>query len=343
MSDDSRPAVWQTSAARSCPICDADADIQVGEAGGRPLVICPQCRHVCWRERVAGERIREHYDAQYSASHQQAEIQQANRAYYRSHASELASMLAGNPGPASPPGCVVDFGSSYPTFLEEARASGVRRPVGVDFSADVRQAGETLGIEMWDPTGFVERFEGSADVIRFSHVIEHLADPVGEVAAVIAHLAPGGIAYITQPIVPVLRAEPASLGFPDAVFPEHLHFFNAISLTSLLRRAGLHIEEFFAFQAEEAVRAQYGGAVDLAYVEERLPAGIGANIPEAFSPLGGRPTFYGQNCRVVARKPRAPAICETLGDNRCWPVTFTNCSTSSSTPTMNRCASVRDL
>jgi SAM-dependent methyltransferase len=306
MSHTALPNARSSAAARCCPICDADSDIQIGEVEGRALLICPQCRHVYWRERVDHGRLRAHYDARYSASEHQAEIQGANRAYYRAHADELAVMLAGSSGSATPPRCVVDFGSSYPTFLEEARARGVTRAVGVDLSQAVREAGRGLGIEMWDPAGFAERFDGSASVIRFSHVIEHLADPVGEVAAAIALLSPGGIAYVTQPIVPVLRAEPGALGFPDAVFPEHLHFFNPISLTLLLRRAGLEIEEFFAFQAEEAVQAQYAAAVDLAHVEQMLPAGIGAVIPQVFSPLGGRPTFYGQNCRLVARKPARP-------------------------------------
>ena len=307
MSDNTKLEARANPAARPCPICAAESDIRVGEADGRVLLICPQCRHVYWHERVDYGQTFEHYDSHYSASCRQREIQESNRAYYRTHAAELAGLLAGNAGPAVPPPCVVDFGSSYPVFLDEARASGVVRPVGVDFSADVRQAGAAIGIEMWEPAEFAARFDDGADVMRFSHVIEHLADPVGDVAAAVARLAPGGIAYVTQPIFPVLRAEPASLQFHDAVFPEHLHFFNPVSLALLLRRAGLEIEEFVAFQEEEAVQARYAGHVDLDYVEERLPAGIGDAVG-GFSPLGCRPTFFGENCRVVARKPATSAV-----------------------------------
>lgn len=288
--------------ARPCPVCRVPSDIEVGRVDSRSLLICPNCRHVYWQELIDDEAIRLYYEGSYS--HHQDQIQEGNRAYYRSHAAELRMMHAGGSGPEVSLRCVVDFGSSYPTFLDEARASGMARVVGVDFSPQARKAGEGLGIEMWEPREFAERFDGKADVIRFSHVIEHLPDPVGEVAAVAAHLAPGGIAYVTQPIFPVLRAEPATLAFQDAVFPEHLHFFNPISLTSVLARAGLEIPEFFAFQAEEEVRGIYEESTDLPYADRQLAPGIGAALPAGFSPLGGRPTFYGQNCRIIARKPR---------------------------------------
>jgi SAM-dependent methyltransferase len=179
---------------------------------------------------------------------------------------------------------------------------GVARVVGVDFAAEVREAGEQLGIEMWDPREFAERFDGEADVIRFSHVIEHLLDPIGDVASIAARLAPGGTAYVTQPIFPVLRCEPALLPFQDAVFPEHLHFFNPISLSTLMTSAGLEMEEFFVFQAETTVQALYESSVDLAYADAQLPTDLGATVSNGRSPLGARPRFYGQNCLAIGRK-----------------------------------------
>jgi hypothetical protein len=43
--------------------------------------------------------------------------------------------------------------------------------------------------------------------------------------------------------------------------------------------AGLTIEDFFAFQAEESVRKIYRNAVDPAYAERELPPGIGVAVP----------------------------------------------------------------
>jgi SAM-dependent methyltransferase len=286
-----------------CPICGIANEVRVGEVDDRALLICRKCRHVYWYDKINADELRAYYELQYSAAHQQDQIQEANRAYYRSHLAELALMLAGRGGaPRRQLGCIVDFGCSYPTLLDEARAWGVARVVGVDFGAEARQAGAQLGIEMWDPQEFADGFEGEADVIRFSHVIEHLLDPTGDLASIAARLAPGGIAYVTQPIFPVLRCEPASLPFQDAVFPEHLHFFNPISLATLMTSAGLQIEEFLAFQAEEMVQALYESSVDLAYAEAQLPTDLGATVPNGFSPLGARPRFYGQNCRAIGRK-----------------------------------------
>src|SRR5207245_739732 len=145
-------------------------------------------------------------------------------------------------------------------------------------------------------------FDGKADVIRFSHVIEHLPDPVGTFSRAVAHLAAGGIAYVTQPIFPVLAARPNALAFQDAVFPEHLHFFNPISLWRLISGAGLSLQQFFAFQDEAEVRSLYESSADSRYAESELPPGFGEPVPQGFSPLGGRPTFYGRNCKIIARK-----------------------------------------
>ncbi len=281
-----------------CPICLLPSEIAVGQVAGRVLLICRQCRHIYWQEAVSAEQIRAYYQHQYA--HEQYKIQENNRDYYRSHVRELGVMLG--KGESKPIRCIVDFGCSYPILLDEARAMGAKRVVGVDFSARARDAGQQLGVEMWDPQVFCERFDDKADVIRFSHVLEHVPDAAGVLTTAASHPAAGGIAFVTQPIFPVLRARPMSVAFQDAVFPEHLHFFNPISLSLIVNRAGLSIEKFFAFQREEHVQALYEPSADPGYAEQQLSPDIGANVPAVFSPLGGRPTFYGENCRLVARK-----------------------------------------
>src|SRR5437763_14087759 len=112
----------------SCPLCTTSSDIPVGAVDDRRLLICPECRHVYWEAPTSPEQLRSYYEGQYSAIHRQADIQNDNRQYYRSHFDELRVRLA--EGEASRPiRCVVDFGCSYPVFLEEARALGAERTV----------------------------------------------------------------------------------------------------------------------------------------------------------------------------------------------------------------------
>jgi len=130
--------------ARDCPICKTPTDVPIGGVSDRTLLICPECRHVFWEEQIDNQQVREYYESAYH--HHQDEIQEGNRAYYRSHVTELAIMLNGE---EAPPHCIVDFGCSYPTFLQEAGAAGAARPIGVDYSPEVRKVGEDAGIEMW--------------------------------------------------------------------------------------------------------------------------------------------------------------------------------------------------
>jgi SAM-dependent methyltransferase len=73
----------------------------------------------------------------------------------------------------------------------------------------------------------------SFDVIVCSHVIEHVAAPVGVIAALRRHLAPDGIIFVEVPLEiwsrPPIHEEPVT----------HVNFFSPQSLSRLFYEAGL--------------------------------------------------------------------------------------------------------
>jgi SAM-dependent methyltransferase len=88
------------------------------------------------------------------------------------------------------------------------------------------------------------------DLIVVSHVLEHIADPVGELRAMKAVLAPQGSIFLEVPN----RDGHGRLPFDDN--RSHLHFFCASSLTTMLARQGL-----------ETVAAATGVRLDARYAD----------------------------------------------------------------------------
>jgi SAM-dependent methyltransferase len=128
-------------------------------------------------------------------------------------------------------GCVVagcDFG-------EEALAVGRRRG-GLELRAGDLRSGGTP----WP-----------ADVIIYSHVMEHILDPVAEGRAAAGFLAPGGVVYIEVPSIKNIRN---SYRWDLLRYLQNAHtfHFSLATLTSLMSAAG-----FSLVRGTEAVRSVY--------------------------------------------------------------------------------------
>jgi SAM-dependent methyltransferase len=285
----------------SCPICGGRAADFIA-IGDRPLIICRDCRHICWRDMPTDEDLGAYYSGAYARDHNQEAIQSSARDYYRQHAGDLARKWGGR-GRLT----LLDYGCAWPTFLEEARSvPAYERLVGVDYDAAARAQGAALGLDMQTPGEVVAALgEWSVDILRFSHVVEHMRDPVATLADLARLLRPGGLVYITQPLFPALKPDARPSGIKDAVYPEHLHFFTAASLARAVAGTGAELFEMAAFQKEEDVAAEFGDGVDRAHA-----AGVNEALrdltPAGFHRLGGYPDFIGENVYLYARKPREP-------------------------------------
>jgi len=216
-----------------------------------------------WAEMPDADQVAALYATDYTESHGQLAIQEGNRAYYKTHVIEMRNELGRRRF------SLLDYGSSYPVLAQEAMAKGVSA-AAVDFSSDVLAWARERNIPAFAPQDDLPR----CDVLRFSHVLEHLIDPRQVLCSLLLKLNPGGIVCITQPNFPVFKARFTGVALKDSVWPTHLHFFSPLSLFRLLDGFGLEIFRFDTHPPhDESDRAAFAEHIDLAIIEAEL-AGI---------------------------------------------------------------------
>lgn len=291
-----------SSRMHNCPICRHAHLAVLHVVSGRDLLICEACRHVFWRDMPGNDELRVFYAGSYTAEHDQITQQEQNTAYYRAHVAELAGLVSRPTKDLT----FVDVGCSYPVFLAQAAEAGVRGVLGVDWSPEARDYGLRHGVDVIRPDEVEVRVpDRSVDVLRYSHTLEHLIDPVGVLAQHLPKLAPGGVLYVTQPCIPVLRFAESPAPPHDAVWPTHLHFFSPLSMLTLMRQFGLEVERFFTVTDEELARERYGVAPAVEDARETLVSLEGKGDPSRGS-LNNFPFFTGQNLAIYARRPYEP-------------------------------------
>lgn len=290
-----------------CPICGCADAALTGMVSDRPMLICRECRHLRWMRTPTSDELAAFYAREYSTSHAQCEIQEGLLDYYRSHIPELAALANGQPGGVPPERlAIADVGCYFPVLLAEAVALGCPTAIGVDWSDQARQYGAERGVPVLTPDEFLRDVpDGSLDVLRYSHTLEHLPDPAGTLREQIVKLRPGGLLYITQPNTPMLRFGASPPPF-DAIYPTHLQFFTPASAVALVEQAGCKVERFYTVGEPETGSARHRHAFDLDYAVTRLAALEDRGERER-GPLNNYPFFFGRNVALYARRTGDPA------------------------------------
>jgi len=150
---------------------------------------------------------------------------------------------------ATPVGTLLEIGSGFGYTRVAAERAGLRT-AGVDVSAHaVREAARRHGLHTFhgtlaealsSPGSGVGR--GAFDAVLYQFVLEHVVDPVGELALAREALAPQGRLVL---LVPSMEAtEIAAFGASYRSFrADHLHLFSRASLAAVLARAGFAVRE----------------------------------------------------------------------------------------------------
>jgi len=246
------------------------------------------------------------YAAGYSEAHGQLQQQQANRGHYRTHLRALARAC----GRRVPESRLLDFGSSYPILVEEAIAAGMQA-VAVDDSVQVHQWSAASGIPCLKSAQIGDIPNQSIDILRLSHVLEHLVDPKPTLAVLLEKVKVGGLVYISQPNFPVFRAQACDIDLKDSVWPTHLHFFSAASLVRLANLSGLTIFGFDTHPLPSlAEQERLVAAVDPDCA--RLLGCFKGTRTRSFG-RSGFPWYLGENSECWARKtgPRQTSDVDT--------------------------------
>jgi SAM-dependent methyltransferase len=278
-----------------CPICESGGNADFFDKDSRPLLICRNCRHIWWQSMPSEADISQYYRERYTASHSQDRIQTEAREYYRRHLKELAAAIGLEPNEAT----LMDYGCSIPVLAHEAVNLSFRGVFGVDWSDDAKESGSTWSVRVLTPPQVAEVPDRSIDIVRFSHTIEHSIDPPALLRSVLPKVRLGGLIYITQPNFPVFRAQPSPHDLLDTVYPEHLHFFSALSLIEMVSRLNLRVIRFFSHQNEAAVVAKFVEMLDLDYARQRLAAYASKGDPY-FPEYANFPYYAGENSVLYA-------------------------------------------
>jgi SAM-dependent methyltransferase len=278
-----------------CVICESGGHAGFFEKAGRRLVICAHCRHITWESLPNEAELRDYYRGGYTSSHAQGSIQEQARAYYRNHLRDLVGLIEGEPQRTT----LLDYGCSIPVLGDEAVKLSFERVIGVDWAVEAKEYGRKWGVSVLSPPELESIPDRSIDIVRFSHTIEHSIDPLALLRSVLPKMRPGGLIYITQPNFPVFRAQPSPHDLLDTVYPEHLHFFSALSLIEMVSRLNLCVSRFFSHQNESAVVAKFGDLLDLDYARQRLAAYASKGDPY-FPEYANFPYYAGENSVLYA-------------------------------------------
>ncbi len=138
---------------------------------------------------------------------------------------------------------LLELGCGTGLFLEKAAKLPSVTATGIDNSATSVAAAQAKGLivrlEMVEDT--IQRGE-KYDVVVLSHILEHVADPVGLMEQVKAVLTDGGQIMCSLPYSPMSREFPA-LGVWDPMNlpPHHLTRWNDTSFAALAVRLGMRV------------------------------------------------------------------------------------------------------
>jgi SAM-dependent methyltransferase len=142
----------------------------------------------------------------------------------------------------------LDIGCSDGTFLSRAWERG-NEVQGIDIDERALEIARSRGIaasrqEIAEFVAAAEATGKTFDFITAFDVIEHLTDPVAEIARLARLLAPGGHLVGTVPNKNRLLANEMAIDFP----PHHFFRFDENGLRTTVQAAGLKVERLEVFQ-----------------------------------------------------------------------------------------------
>jgi 2-polyprenyl-3-methyl-5-hydroxy-6-metoxy-1,4-benzoquinol methylase len=201
-------------------------------------------------------------------------------------------------------GRLLDVGCSIGQFVAHAQKSGFAasglemNQTSVEFARAHYGAEVTCGTIHDAPQS-----AGSIDVLTMFDVIEHVADPLGDLRKAYELVAPGGLAVLSTPNIDGLFPR-ISMKFakrldywPHPEPPYHLFQFSVQTLAAMVRKAGFDIVETRHYAIDLAYT--FGQPATLARSPKRLVYAM------LFAPLAVCGPWIGQGdwIYVTARKP----------------------------------------
>ena len=211
----------------------------------------------------------------------------------RHHFASLLDQLAAE----RPPGELLEVGSAYGYFLDEAQRRGWRVR-GIEPSRHAReQARQRFGLEVVEsPLSDLPPEPESQDAIVMWDVIEHLADPRRTVETAFSRLRPGGVLALSTGDIRSAAARLHGRDWSLMTPPWHQFYFSRSTLRRLLESVGFHVER---------IRGDGVVAVDSSAARPRVPTPLARVLLSRPVTALARRAGVGMIKFVWARKPTA--------------------------------------
>jgi len=162
-------------------------DYEHGVPGSWTIVRCSSCGLLAQVPLPAPSDVAGFYPASYSAYNSHTIISWMSEAVFAQDARRISQLVPKD-------ACILDVGCGNGRALLAMRRRGFKRLAGLEIDAAAAQRAKQSGLdvrcgELMD-TDFAD---GSFDLIRMGHVIEHVLDPMATLHRAYRLLKPGGI------------------------------------------------------------------------------------------------------------------------------------------------------
>jgi SAM-dependent methyltransferase len=225
-----------------CPICESDAALRrLTTDRERNIVVCRSCDLAF----VSPQPDESYLSAIYQESYFSRGEPGTGYQDYGALSELLTRIAVKNMATISElrptRGRLLDVGCATGEFLGVANSEGWAA-YGVELSPDGRRACVEKGLSVVGDRLVDLPTEPAYDVVTYWDVLEHVTNPVAELRAAHARLAPGGLFATTMPNFGSLRSR-LQRGRWWAFYSsrEHLFFFSRRSLTAALDKAGFQV------------------------------------------------------------------------------------------------------
>lgn len=263
----------------SCMICSSVALKPWAMVGPWSYEVCQRCATVQLRQVPTRSELAEYYNSVFRVNR---EIQEKKIA---KSAGTCLDLLARH---VPKPGKLLDIGSSYGGFMEQARAVGWDVE-GVEVSleaANCARRERSLRIHVGDLQEVICELTPPYDAVVMFHVIEHSPQPHELLRTAASLLRPGGLLCLRTPNAQSWLARVCGKTWEWLIPPAHIVLFSPTSLSLCLQFSGFRVLD---------LRTQRGDASNPLYeisraVNKRLRRPI--SNPLRRSAPGRRSRFY---------------------------------------------------
>lgn len=224
----------------ACPLCRTDQrEVRYAEFGVHKIVRCHNCEvHYLYPRLTESAMHRTYAEDAYFDGGTSGYADTSYALQERALRSTFKRLLRNMHKRNLTGGWLLEVGCGYGYLLEEAKEFFSFR-VGTEFSGQGVQLASARADTVYE--GGIDLLPATLqfDCVLATHVIEHVYEPLKFVRRLADHTKPGGKILLAAPDMGGLLRKVMGRRWPSFKIPEHILYFDATTLSSLMRQAGL--------------------------------------------------------------------------------------------------------